>query len=131
MIGLDTNSLVRFFVQDDAAQARHVDLLMQSLSPESPAFVTSAVLAELGWVLWRYGTDKAQLCELLNRLLNSPEIVVENEAAVRQAITRFAQEGGDFADRLIERICFLAGCARTVTFDVKATKTSGMELLRP
>jgi predicted nucleic-acid-binding protein len=131
MIGLDTNVLVRFFVQDDAIQARQVDTLMQSLSPESPAFVSSAVLAELAWVLRRYGVDKAQLCKHLNTLLDSPEIIIESDAALRQAIPHFALEGGDFADRLIERICSVAGCSRTLTFDVKAAKSSGMELLRP
>lgn len=129
MIGLDTNILVRFLVQDDAAQASQVDALMQSLSPDSPAFVSSAVLAELAWVLRRYGIDKAQFSDFLNQLLNSPEIVIENEAALRQALSRFALEGGDFADRLIERICSVAGCSRTLTFDVKAVKASGMELL--
>ncbi len=130
MTGMDTNILVRFFVQDDPDQCRRVDILLQSLSSRSRGFVPSVALAEFAWVLRkRYGVPKAQFIRHLEKLLDSPEIVLENEAALRQALVRFGSTNADFEDCLIERVCSEAGCARTVTFDAIAAKSSGMSLL--
>jgi predicted nucleic-acid-binding protein len=130
MTGLDTNILVRFFAQDDPSQNRRADKLLQSLTPEEPGFVSLVLLAELVWVLRsQYRLNKAQLIECLERLLNSPELVVENHAAVTQSLRRFATTNADLADCLIEGCSRLAGCGRTVTFDVSAAKTAGMILL--
>lgn len=38
MIGLDTNVLVRYLAQDDAAQSKKATALMESLSVEPPPF---------------------------------------------------------------------------------------------
>jgi predicted nucleic-acid-binding protein len=130
MTGIDTNILVRLFVQDDPDQSRLVDYLLQSLSASSPGFVPSVALVELAWVLRKqYGVSKQQFISHIQQLFNSPEIVLENEAALKQALRRFVTTNADFADCLIERVCSQAGCARTVTFDATAAKSSGMSLL--
>jgi predicted nucleic-acid-binding protein len=130
MIGIDTNVLVRFFAQDDAAQSTRVDSLLQTLSPQNPGFVSVVSLIELIWVLRsQYHVSRSELIECLERLLNSPELVIENQPAVTQAIDRFSVAKADFSDCLIERSGHLAGCRQTVTFDVNAAKTSGMKLL--
>src|ERR1035438_5792744 len=104
MTGIDTNILVRFFTQDDPIQSKHADEFLQSLTPENPGFVSLVSLAELVWVLRRrYGLTKSQLIQGLRHLLDSPEIVLEGQAAVAQALQRFANVKSDFADCLIER----------------------------
>ena len=40
MIGLDTNVLVRYIMQDDAKQAAEATKLIESLSATEPGFVT-------------------------------------------------------------------------------------------
>ena len=130
MTGLDTNVLVRFFAQDDAEQSRRVDEFIQSLTPEDPGYVSLVVIAELIWVLrGRYRASKSQLIHCLNQLLNSPELVLESESAVAQAMQLFASRKADFTDCLIERSCHLAGCGLTVTFDRDAASLAGMHLL--
>jgi predicted nucleic-acid-binding protein len=130
MTGIDTNVLVRFFAQDDPGQGPRSDLFLQSLTPDSPGFISLVSLAELVWVLrGRYLLSKPQLIQCLSQLLDSPELILENHAAVTQAIRRFAIAKADFSDCLIERIGHLAGCDRTVTFDVNASQSSGMILL--
>jgi predicted nucleic-acid-binding protein len=130
MIGLDTNVLVRFFVQDDRAQSRKADALLQTLSTESPGFVSLVTLIELSWVMRSsYRMTRQELAESLESLLNSPEIVVENEPAVTQALQRFVAAKADFADALIERSGHVAGCSRTVTFDTNAARLAGMTML--
>ena len=39
------------------------------------------------------------------------------------------EAGADFADCLIERSASGAGCAETMTFDIKASKHAGMTLI--
>ena len=51
MIGLDTNLVVRFLVQDDEAQAALASEVFASLSADHPGFIGSVVLAETSWVL--------------------------------------------------------------------------------
>jgi len=130
MTGIDTNILVRFFAQDDPDQSHRADEFLQSLSPEDQGFVSLVSLAELIWVLRRrYGVSKSQLIQCLRHLLDSPEVVLEGQAAVAQALQRFANAKSDFADCLIERSGHLGGCRETVTFDVNASSFSGMRLL--
>lgn len=51
MIGLDTNVVVRYIVQDDPAQSRVASRLIESLTPEAAGFVSIVTLAEITWVL--------------------------------------------------------------------------------
>lgn len=130
MIGIDTNILSRFLAQDDAEQSQRTDSLLQTLSPQDPGFVSLVSLIELAWVMRsRYRVSKSELIQSFERLLNSPELVIESQPAVAQAIERFRAAKADFADCLIERSGHVAGCRHTVTFDVNAAKTSGMKLL--
>jgi predicted nucleic-acid-binding protein len=130
MTGLDTNILVRFFAKDDPIQGVAAKEFLRTLSVESPGFVSLVALIELVWVLRsRYQLHKADLILCVERLLDLPELIVEGQTAVAQALTRFSMAKTDFADCLIERSGHLAGCKHTVTFDVNAAKTSGMKLL--
>lgn len=130
MKGLDTNILVRFYAQDDPEQCRRGDLFLQTLKPESPGYVSLVSLIELVWVLRsQYRLKKPELIRILEQLLDSPELMVENQTAVTLALRRFSQFKADFADCLIERSGAVAGCAGTVTFDVNASRFAGMKLL--
>jgi predicted nucleic-acid-binding protein len=130
MTGLDTNILVRFLTKDDLDQSRRAKELLLTLTPDLPGFISLVSLIELVWVLRSsYRLNKTQLIEHLERLLDSPEIVLESQAAVTQALHRFASAKSDFADCLIERSGHLAGCSETVTFDTNGSRFAGMRLL--
>jgi predicted nucleic-acid-binding protein len=130
MTGIDTNILVRFFTKDDLEQGSRVADFMRDLRPESPGFVSLVSLIESVWVLRsKYRLSKAELVPCLEQLLNSRELVVENDTAVASALRRFSQFKADFADCLIERSGAAAGCRETVTFDEDAARYAGMRLL--
>jgi predicted nucleic-acid-binding protein len=130
MTGLDTNVLVRYIVRDDLAQMERADTLLQEFSPKTPGFISLVALAELSWVLRSYyHMPKAVFIVCLERLLNSRNLILESDAAVRQALVKYASAKCDFADCLIERSGFLGGCTRTFTFDTNAAKSTGMVLL--
>ncbi|WMD21629.1 type II toxin-antitoxin system VapC family toxin [Achromobacter seleniivolatilans] len=131
MIGLDTNVLVRYFAQDDPAQAKKATELIESLTADSPGYVTQVALIELVWVLGRaYGLPRADIVQVIETLLRTKELNVEAAETVWKALRRYASSSADFADCLIELICHDAQCDYTATFDIKAATSAGMRLLK-
>jgi len=130
VIGLDTNVLVRYIMQDDEQQALLASRLMESLTAEEPGFVSLVCVIELGWVLaGAYGLNREQLSQAFEALLRTKEVVVDRAENVWQALRVFQAGHADFADALIERVGAGAGCRQTVTFDRGAAKHAGMVLL--
>jgi predicted nucleic-acid-binding protein len=130
VIGLDTNVLVRYLMQDDARQAAQATRLLESLTPEAPGFVPLDTDVELVWVLSScFDLGRSDLVQALDSLLRTKELVVERVEVVWKALRHFRVGSADFADCLIERSAAAAGCERTVTFDRAAAKHVGMALL--
>ena len=131
MIGLDTNVLVRYIMQDDPKQSPKATALLESLSAERPGFVSLVSLTELYWVLTScYELSREQVVQVLDVLLRSHQIMVERADQALRALRTFEQGKADFPDCLIERLGSAAGCEHTLTFDVAAAKHAGMVLIR-
>ena len=129
MIGLDTNIVVRYLTHDDPAQAVAAVKVMDSLSPDSPGFLSLIVIVELVWVLEvSYRFKKNEIEKVLETLLRSKELVIERAEIVWQGLRNFRASRADFADCLIERCGHAAECKHTVTFDQNAA-AGGMKLL--
>jgi predicted nucleic-acid-binding protein len=130
MIGLDTNVLVRYIMQDDAKQAPQATRLVESLSAEAPGFLPLVAVVELAWVLSSaYDLDRAQLVEAFEGVLRTKELVIERAEVVWKALRAFRSVNADFADCLIAHSAASAGCEKTMTFDRGAAKSAGMTLL--
>lgn len=131
MIGLDTNVIVRYLTQDDEAQAASATRLISRLTRTSPGFVSAVVLAELSWVLTRaYKLSRSELASILESLLQTTEIRIENAAAAWRALSVYQTgKAVEFADALIAETAALAGARRTYTFDRRAAADSRMTLL--
>jgi predicted nucleic-acid-binding protein len=131
MIGLDTNVLVRYIMQDDAKQSPKATKLIESLTVDAPGFVSVVSLVELVWVLSScYELTREQMAQALEVLLRTKEVVVDRADQVLQALRVFKARPADFADCLIERTAASAGCDKTMTFDVGAVKMAGMALVQ-
>ncbi len=131
MIGLDTNVLVRYIMQDDAKQLPKATKLIESLTVVVPGFVPLVAVVELGWVLSSsYELTRDQLVQAFEALLRTKEIVIERVDQVLKALRIFKASSADFADCLIERAAASAGCEKTMTFDVGAAKVAGMTLMK-
>ena len=130
MIGLDTNVLVRYIMQDDTRQSPLASKLVESLTADAPGFVTLVSVVELVWVMQScYALERVQLGDALEGLLRTKEFVVERAETIWKAVRVFREGSADFADCLIERCAASAGCERTMTFDRNAAKTCGMSLI--
>lgn len=126
MIGLDTNVLLRYFVQDDIRQSACAETLIHNLSLSNQGFVSLVVVVELVWALhYVFRLERCDVHAILNQLANIPEIKVEKDAQFLGALRLFSTSSADFADCLIISIAKRAGCSYTVTFDRKAAKLPG------
>ncbi|HMF66475.1 MAG TPA: type II toxin-antitoxin system VapC family toxin [Phyllobacterium sp.] len=130
MIGLDTNVVIRYIAQDDPRQSAKATQLMENLSSETPGFLPLVALVEIVWVLaGRYAASKADTIKIVETLLRTKELYLEQSETVWRALRLFASSNADFADCLIVRSCDDAKCTYTATFDAKAARTAGMRLI--
>jgi len=131
MKGFDTNVLIRYLTQDDAAQARKVDRLVAAIVAEGErAFVNVIVLCEITWVLRSaYGFGKEALVRVLERMLATPRLNLEDRELVRRALEQFREGHGDFSDCLIGARNRAAGCSDTATFDRNLGKNEFFQVL--
>lgn len=129
MIGIDTNVLVRYVVRDDESQTALADGLIDGFTADEPGLVPLIALVECWWVLGRaYSLPDDRRREFVEALLTSQELRVERSDTVRAALRRTA-DGADFADALIAQAATEAGCATVMTFDRRAARSAGMQLL--
>ena len=130
MIGLDTNVLARYIMQDDPKQSPKANKIIESLESDNPGFITIVSVIELYWVLTTcYELSDDQFLQALEAVLRTKQFVVENADQVLRALRIFEKGGSDFADCLIERTAASAGCTKIMTFDVRAAKQAGMTLI--
>ena len=108
---------------------QRADHLIESLTAEAPGFLSIGALIEMVWVLsCAFGLNRAEVSQVLEQLLQTKEIILDRADQVLKATRQYKSSSADFADCLIERLGTSAGCARTVTFDVGASGTAGMQL---
>lgn len=127
MLGLDTNVLVRFLVQDDQQQfERAQKLIGRELRTSGAVFISLLVLLETEWVLRsRYGLAKAEIIAAFSGLLSSSELSFEDEHSVEEALFTWKDSTADFADCLLGARHRVLGCRATASFDAKAIKLPG------
>jgi predicted nucleic-acid-binding protein len=130
VIGVDTNVLVRFLVQDDPKQNAMARDFFSKRSAEDPAYVSAIVIAETVWVLRRnLKLPLATVSDLVQNLLAADRLVVEFTEELDALLSQETPRT-DVADYLIAWSAKRAGCQTTVTFDrTSAEAIPGMELL--
>ena len=124
MIGLDTNVLVRYIVQDDPGQADAAARLIEGrCTARSPGYVSVPVLVELVWVLaGAYRYERGVVAAVIRQLLRTIELLVEDRDAAWSALREFEAGAADFADCLIAHRNRARGCTQTFTFDRAAAR---------
>lgn len=130
-LGLDTNVLVRYLVQDDDTQhAVASDVVHSRCTQDSPCHVSVVVLCELCWVLERcYDVDRKGIAQVIEELLDVAQLLVADRVAVREALANYRAGNADFPDHLIAWLNREAGAEKTVTFDKRAGKQPLFEYL--
>ena len=129
MIGLDTNVLVRYLVQDDPTQSRQASAVIdRAAAKETAMFIDHVVMCELAWVLGRgYGYARTAVAEVIEKILLGRQFEIEKKDLVWAALANFKASRADFAECLIGVTNHLAGCESTLTFDRSAASLSAFK----
>lgn len=122
MRAIDTNVLVRAFVNDDTAQSARAVVLLT----EADIYIPVTVMLELEWVLRsRYAFAPKVIAQAIAKIVALGNVVVGERAAVLSAAARAAQ-GWDFADAL--HVALSAGCDDFTTLDADLVKRAAREV---
>jgi predicted nucleic-acid-binding protein len=131
VIGLDTNVVLRYLLQDDPKQTRQANQIIEGkLSERKPGFLSLACVLEIVWVLRSLLRQSAvEIAAHLENLLVADSLVVQNEQQVFEATFALKRGTGEFEDALIGALNAWAGCEKTLTFDRRAGRLTGFEVI--
>lgn len=124
MIGLDTNLLLRYLAQDDAAQsARATEIIERQLTEQEPGFVSLVSVLGVVWVLRSlFKRSRQEIANDIEMLLAADTLEVQNEQEVYFAVVSLRNGIGTFEDALIGSLGVWRGCSATLTFDEDAAR---------
>jgi predicted nucleic-acid-binding protein len=118
VIGLDTNVLARYFVEEataDSATAAQRQAARQLIESGQELFLPKTVALELEWVLrGYYGFAVESVLQVFEQLLSHPCLSVEGRPDLEQALAGL-RSGLDFADALHHASC--RNCEVIASFD--------------
>jgi predicted nucleic-acid-binding protein len=127
---LDTNVVVRLLIGDDPQQTPIAEQAFLAAIASGGVYLPDVVLAEVAWVLRGYDLERATRYQLLERLVRTRGVVVDDIDAVIDALEQF-RLGGDLADQLILARAASTGAMPVLSFDRRFAASEGVELLGP
>jgi predicted nucleic-acid-binding protein len=119
MIGLDTNILARYYIDDDAdEEAKKQQYIAKKLiESKQDLMICKTVLLELEWVMrGYYGFEVADVLRVFKHLLTLTNVHIEDRELVEKAIFGL-EKNLDFADALHHASYF--ECENVASFDDK------------
>lgn len=131
MIGIDTNILLRLWLNDDPAQNKRIDALLTAHgSRPGSLLVTDVVLVEAVWTL-KSAFDQNKQAQLIavRSLLEETAFAFEDRQAVTAALGLFEAGSCGFSDCLIVTKHASRGCDFSATFDKAMRKLPRVKVL--
>lgn len=118
MIGLDTNILLRLFVEDDAGQSERARRHVDAATTYEPCLINSVVVAEFAWALAKkMKRNRTEVARLVEEVLSADDLHIPDRRAVERALAAYRAGKADFPDYFLAEINLELGCASTATFD--------------
>jgi predicted nucleic-acid-binding protein len=120
--------VVRLLIGDDPQQTPIAERAFLDAIAAGGVYLPDVVLAEVAWVLRGYALDRCTRHQLLERLVRTRGVVVDDIDAVIDALEHFRQSG-DLADHVILARAARAGALPVLTFDQRFSAHQGVEWL--
>jgi predicted nucleic-acid-binding protein len=121
-LALDTNVVVRYLTWDDAAQAEAAAAVIES---GETITISIVVLSEVAWVLKRTHRYSAnEIANAFREVMTSRNVEVDR--LLVEAGLQMLENGGDFADGVIEAEAVRSKSRQIVTFDRDFARLLGM-----
>lgn len=120
---LDTNSLLRFLLNDIPKQADKVeDLVLKARNGEFEISIPQIVIFEISFTLGKYYlSPKSEIINKLVTILGANEFIIQDREVFNTAVEIFKSKNLDFVDCFLIAYTKLHG-AKLFTFDRKLSK---------
>lgn len=123
MIALDTNAIVRVIIEDDLAQAKKVQSIIQTAEKNGQRIlILTEVVIETAWVLESvYDCSREEVAQVIENLLSAQTFYLPDAIEIRKTVRQFKKKG-DFADLLIVHQAKKYQAEKLFSFDKKLQK---------
>jgi predicted nucleic-acid-binding protein len=125
---------LRLLVKDDPAKARAVEkLIKESKGKDVTLYVLPVTLLEIVWVAEKvYRLTRKAIRELVEAILNTPELKCPLEQVFRQALVTYETQNIKFADAVMGYWGLNEGVSTVYTYDEKDFKRiPGLQVRKP
>lgn len=111
---LDTNIFLRILTSDEEAKsAACQNLIRRGINKKLRLHTSAIVIAEIVWTLESfYGCSPGEIREKVEMILNTPNLKIENQDLIAEAIALYEDKNIDFID------CYNAIYAREKGMDI-------------
>lgn len=131
---IDTSVILRLLIKDDPAKARSCEKLLREGEQRGliPYLLPVAIM-ETVWVLEKiYKFERKIIREIIEAILNTPELKIEMEDVFRKAIRSYEEKNIKFADAMMGYSGLEKGLSVIFTYDEKDYKRiEGLEVRKP
>lgn len=128
MIGLDTNILARYYIEDqgDTESAKQREAARRLVEAGDSLMVCKTVLLEFEWVMrGYYEFERAAILKVFRHLFALPHVTIEDRLIAEQALANYAS-GLDLADALHHAA--YRQCKSVASFDDKKFRQRAQRL---
>jgi predicted nucleic-acid-binding protein len=131
---VDTSVILRILIKDDELKAKAaVNLLKSAGEKDLILYLLPVAVLETVWVLEKvYAFSRKAVREVVEAILNTPELKTEKEAVFRKALKTYVEKNIKFADAVMGYWGLDKGYTTVFTYDEKDFKRiEGLESRKP
>lgn len=126
MISIDTNILVRAYLEDDIDQAKEAQQLLQKYTDNKTLFISSYAILEFAWVLKVKDITRKDIYQAISTLINANGTIIGQKEVVAAALDKYISGKADFGDYMILAESEYNNCKNLKTFDKNFNKELGL-----
>jgi predicted nucleic-acid-binding protein len=131
---IDTSVILRLLIKDDPAKARSCEKLLREGEQRGLIlYLLPVAIMETVWVLEKlYKFQRKTIREIIEAILNTPELKIEMETVFRKAIRSYEEKNIKFADATMGYWGLEKDLSVIFTYDEKDYKRiEGLEVRKP